>query len=394
VSPRGLFTFMVRYRVGSRWRRLTIGNMPPQTLKTARVKAEAYLRAVEDGEDPAITARQLRRAAVNVEGLVEDFLASREAKKWRPKTKAEFSRLLHTEVVPVIGTFAPDAVTRGAVRELVERIADGTEEREPAPYVANRVLQVLKLMWAWAVDREHVKASPLVGLKRPTEEKPRDIEYSDQEIRAVLKAAHQDAPGSTISDLADLISLLFYTAARLEEVLGLRWSEVDFDRAEWRLPPERSKIGRKKPRARIIPLTAPAVVILKRRKASPVVSMDSAKFVFPAARLGRPPKGEKKKGERKVGHLARPTKALSALKLAAKVPEFMPHGIRHTIRARLARLGVAPHVAELVLGHALRGMEAQYTGTGVEFLAETRNALTAWADELERIKTQTKSDIA
>jgi integrase len=80
------------------------------------------------------------------------------------------------------------------------------------------------------------------------------------------------------------------------------------------------------------------------------------------------------------GHLVRPTNALAELKEDAGVPTFMFHGIRHTLRARLARLGVAPHIAELVLGHALHGMESQYVGTGVTFLAEMREALNRWTE--------------
>jgi pyrroloquinoline-quinone synthase len=39
---------------------------------------------------------------------------------------------------------------------------------------------------------------------------------------------------------------------------------------------------------------------------------------------------------------------------------------------------------QMVLGHALRGMEGVYVGTGVEFLPEQRAALEAWAGELKR----------
>ncbi len=372
VSSSGLRTFMVRYRAGGRkWRRLKIGNMPPLTLADARGKALAALRAVELGEDPAGERERARTAAGTVAALAADFLASREARKWARKTRAEFERLIRAEIIPALGRLAPEAVTRGEVRALVERIADGVPaerggwKRRPAPYVANRVLQVLKLMWSWALDGERVQASPVVGLKRPHEERPRDIEYTDDQIRGVFAAIAPEP------DVADLVVLLFLTGARLNEVQGMEWSELDLGRKEWRLPPERSKVGRKKPRSRVIPLVPAAVDVLERRRTAKVVSLTRGRFVFPAVRG--------------AGHVSRPTKRLSKLKRTSGVHTFMPHGIRHTIRARLARAGVAPHVGELILGHALRGMEGQYTGTGVEFLGEMRAALEAWAHELERI---------
>ena len=42
-------------------------------------------------------------------------------------------------------------------------------------------------------------------------------------------------------------------------------------------------------------------------------------------------------------------------------------------------------IGERVLGHSLRGMEATYVGSGVEFLAEQRDALERWSTELERV---------
>ncbi len=100
--------------------------------------------------------------------------------------------------------------------------------------------------------------------------------------------------------------------------------------------------------------------ILQRRRSPRVVTLRGSRFVFPAAW-----------GD---GPMAPPNKHLQKLRSASAVPGFIFHGIRHTLRARFARLGVAPHVSERVLGHALVGMEAQYTATGVEFIPEMRKA--------------------
>jgi integrase len=384
VSPTGERTFSALYYDGNGKRvRYTIGTIPPLSLADARQKAKEVLLRVELGVDPALEKRRAKRRVQGegtVAGLAGDFLASRESAKWRPKTRQEFERLVRTEIVPAIGHLDPAAVTRGIVRQMVERIADGVRSRnswlrKPAPYVANRVLQVTKLLWSWALDRERVQASPVVGLKKPTEEKPRDIEYTDDQIRAIFDAA----TGADDCDLADLIGLLFYTGGRLNEVQGMEWAEINVERAEWRLPPERSKVGRKKARTRLITLVAPVVDILRRRRsATRVIGIHRARYVFPAVRG--------------LGHMTRRTKVLTRLKRVSGVENFMPHGIRHTIRARLARLGIAPHVSERVLGHTLRGMEGQYTGTGVEFLPEMRDALDRWAEELAGVLARTTQE--
>jgi integrase len=56
------------------------------------------------------------------------------------------------------------------------------------------------------------------------------------------------------------------------------------------------------------------------------------------------------------------------------------HDFRRTVRTHLARLKVPEVVAELVLGHALRGIAGTYNV--YDFEAEKRDALTRWATEL------------
>jgi integrase len=371
VSPSGARSFGIVYRRpdGSLVRH-TLGNARRVDLAPARDAAQEALARTELGADPHAekVAARTRPGDATVADLVEAFLKSRESERWRPATRDQFERLLQNEVVPVLGSRRPAEVTRGMVRELVEAIADGkNRERGPAPVLANRVLQVARIAWNWALAKEKVDASPFVGLKLPTEEKPRDIEYSDDDLRAINAALAE-----VDDDVSDLVRLLLLTGARLDEVQGMAWSEIDFNAKEWRLPPERSKIGRKKPRARIIPLVDDAIAILRARKdGAKVVDIARAAFVFPA--------------HRGKGHMLRPTKILTKIKKASGVEDFMPHGIRHTVRAKLARLGVAPHVAEMVLGHALRGMEGVYVSTGVSFIGEQRAALELWSAELSRI---------
>jgi integrase len=150
----------------------------------------------------------------------------------------------------------------------------------------------------------------------------------------------------------------------------MAWSEVNLERKEWRIPPERSKIGRKKPFPRVVPLVADAVAILDRRKKTVVVNIDRAGFVFPASR-GR-------------GHVTRRTKVFTKLKQDSGT-DFFPHAVRHELKSRMARLRVPPHVSERCLGHALRGMDGVYTSTGVDLLDEQREALELWQTELRAI---------
>src|SRR5688572_5695063 len=53
IQPTGKRSWAVRYRAGGKPRKLTIGNYPGLELDDAREAAQAALRRVQKGEDPA-----------------------------------------------------------------------------------------------------------------------------------------------------------------------------------------------------------------------------------------------------------------------------------------------------------------------------------------------------
>jgi integrase len=66
--------------------------------------------------------------------------------------------------------------------------------------------------------------------------------------------------------------------------------------------------------------------------------------------------------------------------LGRSMDRFSLHDLRRTVRTHLSRLGVDDVVAEMVLGHHLRGLQARYNLYG--FATEKRRALELWAADL------------
>ena len=87
------------------------------------------------------------------------------------------------------------------------------------------------------------------------EEVARDRVLDDSELKAVWNTLKNG------DDYADIIRLLILTGQRLHEISDLRWSEIDLDKATITLPPSRTKNHRQ----HIVPLSAPALAILKGR---------------------------------------------------------------------------------------------------------------------------------
>src|SRR5260370_22339553 len=75
------------------------------------------------------------------------------------------------------------------------------------------------------------------------------------------------------------LELCILTAARSGEILGMRWSEIDFDNKIWTVPANRMTAGREYR----VPLSSRATAILRHLE-----TMKSGDFVFPGQTRGKP----------------------------------------------------------------------------------------------------------
>lgn len=85
--------------------------------------------------------------------------------------------------------------------------------------------QGLKSYLDWCVRRGLIPSSPIAGLKVPVTEEKVTRALSEVEYAAVLTAAYARNPrrGATLE-------LLYYTAARVGEIITLRWDDVSSER--------------------------------------------------------------------------------------------------------------------------------------------------------------------
>ncbi len=99
------------------------------------------------------------------------------------------------------------------------------------------------------------------------------------ELTAIWRATGSDA------DHDKIVRLLLLTGQRREEIGGLQWSEVNFDKRQIELPKTRTK----NKRAHVIPLSEQALAILQT-----VPVRQGHKYLFGQAR-GRSPAGRSAK---------------------------------------------------------------------------------------------------
>lgn len=365
VYSTGRKVYAVKCRVNGRQLIHTIGlHGSPWTPEEARRAADEVLHAATKGINPG-AERKAAREALTVAELVKLYLdegpATKPAK--RASTWAIDASNLNRHIVPLLGRRIANDVTKAEAARAIHDISTGkTAKREKSEKkrgvarvtggegTARRTRITAAAMFAWGVEHEHVATNPFAAVKLGAPQE-RDRFLSASEVGALRDAmAKMEAEGALAPTFADAIRLLLLTGARKTEILGLRWSEVDFEHNLLSLPPERTKAGGKTG-ARRINLAGPALEILARRladlrakaaieaKRAGVPDPGPGEFVFPAVR-----------GE--GGHAIGVRRAFKRVCVAAHLEGVRIHDLRHTFASLLVARGQSLFLVSKLLGHA------------------------------------------
>ena len=367
IRAGGKKTWIVQYRVGKQQRRITLGAVNALDPEKARKAARDRLAQVTLGGDPQRDRLEARAsAAITLGSLVNRYLKFKEASV-RKSTHSETKRYLN-EYWKTLHKVPIHEVKR---RDIAVRLTQISEEH--GPVAAARARIALSGIFAWAMREGIVDANPVIGTNKPPEPPSRDRVLTDTEL-AEIWAACQD------NDYGRIVKLALLTGARREEIGGLTWQEIDIERAELTLPPERTKNGR----PHIIPLSPMALSIVA---ATP--RREGREYLFGEG-AGAFSGWSKAKAalDRRILE-ARRAAAKKTPKASGEVkpmPAWRLHDLRRTVATRMADLGIQPHVIEAILNH-VSGSKAGVAGVYNRSLyaAEKRAALEVWADHVQAV---------
>ena len=356
VSPAGRRSWIYMYRFEGRPRRMTLGTYPQLSLANARVLHAKAREKKERGIDPGtlhVERRRAERHAETIADLIDEYLE----KYARPnkRTAAADERALGKEVLPLWGRQKAASITR---RDVI-RLLDGIVERG-SPIMANRLLEIIRRMFAFAVKRDILDSSPCVMVEPPAKETPRDRVLSPDEIKAFWTGLEK----ARISDPTRLaLKFMLATGQRRGEIVGAPWSEFDLDAGAWEIPAVRTKTGR----AHRVPLSNLALDLLSEIRRDG----NGSEWLFPSPRGGRP------MASAAVSHAVRNNLDWFG------VTQFTPHDLRRTCASGLAELGIDRLIVGKILGHADRSITGVYDRYG--YWPEKKRALGAWGARLTEI---------
>jgi len=337
-------SWLFRYRFAGKQREMGLGSLQEVTLGDARSRAIICRRLVRDGVDP-IDRRQSLDATAKVESQVTTFRQATkryyDAKKsgWHSdKHAAQFLSSLAAYAYPVIGDLRLRAIDTDLVLKILEPIWN--EKPETASRVRSRIEQVLD----WATVRKMRRGENPARWKGhlqallPARGKVRAVEH-----HAALPWSDMHdfwiALSSRTSSSAEALRFTILTAARTGEVIGARWSEIDFVAKAWSVPADRMKARR----PHRVALSAEALSVLERMK---LLGANDSDFIFPGAK---------------------PDSALSNMAMTMTLrkldrTDLTVHGFRSTFRDWAAETTTFPNeMVEMALAHSIGSkVEAAY----------------------------------
>lgn len=367
LSAKGTAAWVLRYYHAGQRRELTLGRYPDITLTKAREIAAAKRAEVQQGVDVATVKRRADQEAARAwtfKGLAEDYL-TKAATSLAAETIRGRHQQLRDYALPKIGHIKAAEVSPADVVGIIEATAG------KSLHVARLVLIAIREVFAHGVARHVVTANPCAHIKakaiiggRP--EQRQRVMLTDAEIGAMLPALDGIGKPNAL-----MVRVLLSTGARIGELVNAEWAHVDFERAEWTIPPEHSKTGQG--------FTIPLPPLVAGWFAELHALAFGSRYVMPI----RSPRGEK------VDKPMEPTSLNAALNQLAKTLEgkcrrFTPHDLRSTLRSHLGALSVDVLIAERCLNHSLGGLVAVYDKH--DYLDERRRALDLWAAKIASIE--------
>ena len=342
--------WIVQYRVGPQQRRESLGDIRKVKLEDARRIARQRFAQAELGVDPAAEKAKARAAAtaakLTVASVAARYLAAKED-VLRPSTYKAAKRYFAVQWKPLADR-PIDGVKRADVAVRLQEIIEINGRTSAARARSN-----LSALFSWAMREGLCEANPVIVTNDPGEGiEPRDRVLTDHELGAIWRACQDD-------DFGRIVKLLILTGCRREEIGGLKWSEIDLDTGIMTIPGERTKNHRP------LALTLPPMAIDILRS---VPHRADRAYVFGV----------------RGGAFSAWSYATLALNNRIAAAEGKPlahwtlHDLRRTMRTGLGKLGVPPHVAELVINHVKGGVQGIYDRHRYE--SEIKQALALWAD--------------
>jgi integrase len=359
ITPPGGKYWRLKYFFQGKEKLLALGVYPEVTLAEAREGRVQARKQLASGADPAEAKKEAKLAttaknANTFELIAREWLEKRRH-EWAPSHTRSIRIQVEKHIMPKLG---PTPIADITAPELlaVLRVMEARGVLE----TARRMMQVVGQIFMYAIATGRVERNPVPdlrgALKTPVAKHYAFLKESEMPLYLRKLEKYDGHPQTKLA-----LRFLLLTFVRTRELRGALWSEIDWKKAEWRIPAERMKMKEQ----HIVPLSKQAIATLRELQKH----SGHRQFVFP--NLHNP-----------KAYMSENT-ILYALYRMGYHSRATGHGFRSTASTILNENGFRPDVIERQLAHSERNtVRAAYNHA--QYLPERRKMMQWWANYLQR----------
>ncbi|MBL0230452.1 MAG: integrase family protein [Moraxellaceae bacterium] len=336
ITSKGAKSFVVVRRVNNRVVRTTLGRYPAMTIDQARTEARKQLGLMVVGIDPNKAKKAERVKGVTLSQCLTDYLSIRA--NLADSTKKGYQAMVNNHLTDWQEKPLKD-IDRDMVATRHKKIVDSGEG-----IAANNVMRCLRALFNFAngqYEDEHGKPlftdNPVTRISHtrawtPEVRRKSIIRVSELPIwiKAVneLRASDDNCIDESPALVADYLEFCLFSGLRRDDVLCLRWEQVELDTALMH-----PVIHKKKKEVMTLPLTNYLIAILERRK-----QVQVNEYVF-AGRGGD-------------GRFDEPKRQIAKVVEATGI-KFSSHDLRRTYVTIAERLDISPYAIKSLVTHSI-----------------------------------------
>ena len=330
VYPSGSKVYLVQTRADGKSRRLTVGRHGLISAEQARRKAAQVIADIKAGNDPVLANGASRSdAGATVAEVAERYMREHVAVRCKPTTVRHCRHTLDRHLLPALGSLPLGEIGR-------EKVAALQYSLHETPVMANKVVDMLSRLFnmaeAWGIAPEGGNPCRFV---RKYKERSCERFLSEEEFRRLGRVLDEvEAEGKVCSHAVAAFRLLMLTGCRRNEILTLRWEDVDLEAGELRL--RDAKTG-----ARSVALSPAA-----RRVLADLPRLSDNPWVIAGAKPG--------------ARLSNLNNAWVVIRARARLDDVRIHDLRHSFASRALALGESLPMIGKLLGHRKVQTTARY----------------------------------
>lgn len=354
VKPNGSKLWRLKYRHFGKENIYSIGSYPEISLSEAREERMRLKKLLKQGVDLNHQKRieQLSQKAETENSFKSVALEwhSKNKNKWTEEHGDKLKGWINNDILPLIGHIEISKVKAPDILAVIKKI-----ESRGAADVARRSLSICSQVFRYAMPLGRCEHDVTIGLNKTLEfVKRKNFKcIKIEEFSQLLKDIKSLKCTALTKHALELVILTF---VRSGELRGAKWEEINFEKKEWRIPPERMKMREQ----HIVPLSDQAIELFKKVKE---LGFDSD-YIFP--NINNPKK------------IMSENTLLYALYDAGYRNKMTVHGFRQLASTILNEKGFNPDAIERQLSHAERN-NVRRAYNHAQYLPERTQMMQDWA---------------